>query len=145
MIFQYVVGFRPLFPWWPCTNPCCVRKPAYHPSTQHNWRVWGFWVSKLLNSPSYNFNKQQILQKNIQFTCKNSSIWIKPIQTLSTLTCAISMGTSHLDILIWKEFKGSKERIPVFMWNPVAPGTSMGIFVVWSYLGYLLWYHVNFN
>ena len=104
-IFQDVVGVWPLCPSWLTTYPCFARKYGYKPSNQYIWRVWGFWVSKLtLNCPSYSFKKQLILHKIFNLPtkhCKNTSIRIKPIQTLSTLTCALSLGSSHLDRLLW--------------------------------------------
>ena len=65
--------------------------------------------------------------ENIQFTYKNTLIQIKTIQTLSTSTCALSLGASYLDRLLWKESKGSKARIPIFMWNPIASGALMEV------------------
>ena len=79
-----------------------------------------------------------ISSKNIQFTYKYTSIQIKPIQTLSTSTCALSLGASHLDRLLWTESIGSKEIIPGFMWNPIASSASMEVSKVCSRPTYLL-------
>ena len=69
----------------------------------------------------------------------------KPIQTLYTSTCALSLGASHLARLLWTGSRGIKARIPGFMWNPIAYGASMEVYEVWSWPRYLLWYHVKLN
>ena len=52
---------------------------------------------------------------------------IKPIQTLSTSTCALSLGASHLARLPQIESGGSNAIIPGIMWNPIASGASMEV------------------
>ena len=72
--------------------------------------------------------KQLILQNMFNLPTKTFQFEIKPIHTLSTLTCAVSRGASHLARLIWTKSRGRKARILGIMWNTIISGASMEVF-----------------
>ena len=83
-------------------------------------------VVKVVELSILQLKKQLILQylnlptKKVQFT-------IKPIQTLSTSTCALSLGASHMARFLWTEYRASKARMLGFMWNPNSSGALMEV------------------
>ena len=95
-----------------------------------------YWIIHLAASGQHNSSKFfNLPAKTLQFK-------IKPIQTLSTSTSALSLGASHLARLLWTKSRGRKARIPGVMWNPITFGASMEVSEAWSWPEHLLWYHV---